>query len=76
MKPKGAKTYKEWCKSTCPYMIPWEHPFWNHTAWCSYMLKDLFWYDGAHLCQCKREEPHPSMKLVDGRTENANSFRR
>jgi hypothetical protein len=74
MKPKGARTKKDWCKDTCPYMVKWEHPFWHHTAWCEYLLKELRWYDGAWLCHCKREEPASNLLKITGRTNKSQSL--
>ena len=49
-KPNGAVPPKpdlEWglCKSDCPYLAKWEHPFWHHTAWCWHLMKNLSFYD-------------------------------
>lgn len=57
MKPTKARTRYNHCQMLCPYLNPYEHPFNNHTAWCMYLLKELFWYDGAWQCHCKTEEP-------------------
>jgi hypothetical protein len=68
MKPTQARTMGEHCQMMCPYMKMWEHPFWHHTAWCEYLLKDLFYYDGSFLCHCKTEEPNPKLLGIRGRT--------
>ena len=44
------------CKPDCPMLAKWDHPFWNHTAWCWHLMQDLQWYD-YWLADCLRSEP-------------------
>lgn len=67
MKPIIRKISKKgYCLNCCPYLQPFIHPFFCHSAWCNYILKSLCWYDGAYIAQCKRILPDETcLKLVE-----------
>ncbi len=29
----------------CPYLAPYEHPFFHYSAWCWKQMRSLDWYD-------------------------------
>lgn len=33
------------CSPECPYLNPYEHPYYMVTAWCSRDETELTWYD-------------------------------
>jgi hypothetical protein len=67
MKPKTARTKGEYCAIYCEHLIQWHHPFWQHTCWCNYQLKDLLWYDGGWIADCLLHEPDAACMRVVGR---------
>ena len=61
------------CKLECPMLAKWGHPFWNHTAWCWHLMKDLNWYD-YWRADCLCEEPNETLLKIRecGRTPPPN----
>lgn len=33
------------CSPECPFLKPYEHPYYHHTAWCNRVEDDLIWWD-------------------------------
>lgn len=54
------------CKPECPMLAKWEHPFWNGTAWCWHLMKDLDWYD-YWIAECTSAEPDASLVQIRDR---------
>ena len=71
--PRPDKKYGT-CVPSCPMLKKWEHPFWNKTAWCWHLMKNLRWYD-YWIAECLHSEPDAQLiKIRDaGRTLPPNS---
>jgi hypothetical protein len=64
MKPKDAKTKRDWCSKECKYLKEYQHPFFFRNAWCDYLLRELFYYDGWYIAGCKFKEPDETLLKV------------
>jgi len=40
----------------CPFLTPYDHPFYFHTAWCWKQMRSLNWHDWW-LADCLDDEP-------------------
>jgi len=57
--PKDDPDQSAFCQKSCPFYIEWEHPYFNHTVWCSHTLHDLPFYDGT-IAICQIDYPEDS----------------
>ena len=51
------------CDHACPFFQPFDHPFYHHSVWCSYLLRSLGYYDGT-LADCTRLEPDETLDRI------------
>jgi hypothetical protein len=40
----------------CPFLVPYQHPYFHHTAFCWHQMRDLEFYD-YWLADCIGNEP-------------------
>ncbi len=40
----------------CPFLAPYEHPFYRYSAWCWKQMRGLEWYD-YWIADCAGNEP-------------------
>lgn len=55
------------CDPSCPFLVPFNHPYYSHSAFCSHLKKDLSWHD-YWLSDCIREKTN---EIAEGRNERA-----
>jgi len=58
------------CDPKCPFLTPWDHPYFHHSAWCWKQMRNLGWYD-YWLADCIESEPDEmlSKHKASGRTK-------
>lgn len=58
------------CDPDCPFLKPWFHPYYHHSAWCWKQGRDLVWYD-YWMADCVEHKPDENVTrhLTSGRTK-------
>lgn len=69
MKPTDATTVGNNCSNQCKWKREYNHPFYRHSAWCEYQLKELSYYDGKHTADCLYHKPDSINLRVVGRKQ-------
>ena len=62
--PKNAIYDGDYCSKKCPHYKKYNHPFYHHTVWCTYQMRELFYHDGGHIAQCQFKSPNKKLVKI------------